>query len=463
MPLPTSEYTLPQAAQAMGYATVMVGKWHLGDFKPLQHGNPQFPVSDPALAGFEQWAATERSAQSATINCGCFDDPQCDLGFWNASLRVFPCTNYYSRDGMDSVWASNFSSSSSSSASSSSSSSPSVDASSALAPLANFTSQIAGDDSTFIVDRFVNWLDSRSSSGDSRPFFAYLPMHTVHVHFVGVDEYRRLYTGQNLTAEQVDYYAAISALDAQVGRVRSELASRGLANNTLLWFVADNGPAKTYPGCPTGNHPQPTGGLRGCKADLLEGGVRVPSVVEAPFLFDHHRYVSSPVVTSDILPTLLDIWGAPPSLPNNRTLDGISVLPLFRAAAATPQPVDPITNASIPDQPWMRNGSQIGFAFDVSRPFFRSPFGASWVGSQYKLMASVSADGSVTVDALYDLNVDPGETTDVSGQQPTVTSDFHAKLTRWLADVRNDAENVVSCVASIPPDFNPTSCPHPTV
>ena len=72
-----------------GYSTALFGKWHLGDFKPLKGGNKKWPVSHPGLHGFDQWFATQRSAPTSTINCGCFNYSSCIQGHYTDRP---PCT-----------------------------------------------------------------------------------------------------------------------------------------------------------------------------------------------------------------------------------------------------------------------------------------------------------------------------------------------------------------------------------
>ena len=94
MPLPTSEITVADILKKHGYQTAMFGKWHLGDFKVLPEGNKKWPVSHPGMHGFDEWWGTERSAQSANLNCACFNDSEklCVMGHYT---NLPPCFNYY--------------------------------------------------------------------------------------------------------------------------------------------------------------------------------------------------------------------------------------------------------------------------------------------------------------------------------------------------------------------------------
>ena len=96
------------------------------------------------------------------------------------------------------------------------------------------------------------------------------------------------------------YYGCITAMDEQVGRLRSELRKLSAAENTLLFFCSDNGPEGQ-----TGKAPGSAGHLSGRKRSLLEGGIRVPGLVEWPARIKPGRTTSVPCVTSAYLPTIL--------------------------------------------------------------------------------------------------------------------------------------------------------------
>ena len=118
------------------------------------------------------------------------------------------------------------------------------------------------------------------------------------------------------------YYGCITAMDEQVGRLRSELRKLGAAENTLLFFCSDNGPEGQ-----TGKAPGSAGHLSGRKRSLLEGGIRVPGLVEWPARIKPGRTTNVPCVTSDYLPTILALIDVEPI--TDRPIDGISLVPLF--------------------------------------------------------------------------------------------------------------------------------------
>ena len=269
--LPLSEITVAEVMREAGYSTALFGKWHIGDFKPLKGGNKKWPVSHPGLHGFDQWFATERSAPTATINCGCFPDSRCITGHYTA--RRPPCTNYYTNKSGE---------------------------------IEGWPEAISGGDSDFIYSLAENYI--KEQVNENKPFFLYLPFHAVHERYIATKRYQNMYRNKNYTSKQIDYYGTVSELDDAMGKLRKLLKDLDIKNNTLLWFSSDNGPKS----------PGMTGGLRGRKRLLYEGGIRVPGMIEWPDVITSNKASSFPVVSSDLLPTVRDILGINP--PDNRTI-----------------------------------------------------------------------------------------------------------------------------------------------
>ena len=283
MPLPLSEITIAELMREVNYSTALFGKWHLGDFKKVKDGNKKWPVSHPGLHGFDQWRATERSAQTCTTNCGCFDVSKCVNGHYRGPPA---CINYHTNKS-DTI--------------------------------EGWPDPIPEGDSHFIWSLAENYIKEQVKA--NQPFFLYLPFHAVHIRYIATNYYRNFYEAQNrkLSKNLIDYYGAISEMDDAIGKLRNLLLELGIKNNTLLWFSSDNGPAGMSPG--------KTNGLRGMKTQLFEGGIRVPGIIEWPDVITSNKVSSFPVVSSDLLPTICDIVGIEP--PNDRPIDGISILPFL--------------------------------------------------------------------------------------------------------------------------------------
>ena len=130
-----------------------------------------------------------------------------------------------------------------------------------------------------------------------------------------------LYEGEKAAG----YYREITLLDQQVGRLRRELRSFGIADNTILWYCSDNGGLVAE-----------TSGGRARKGSVYEGGLRVPSIVEWPARSLQGR-ASTPICTSDMLPTLLSLAGVPLDAPH--PLDGTDVSLVFEGEASRTRPI----------------------------------------------------------------------------------------------------------------------------
>jgi len=265
---------------------------------------------------------------------------------------------------------------------------------------------LEGCDSRLIMDRALAFVSEATRRGE--PFLAVIWFHAPHEPVVGGPEYRALYADRG--EEEQHYGAAVTALDAELGRLRAALRELGVADDTLLWFASDNGP-EGNPG-PRGRSRGSTGGLRGRKRSLYEGGVRVPGIVEWPAGLPAARVVSAPASTSDILPTVLAAAGLTPGAPVG-PLDGVDVLPLLAGRRST-------------------RDTAIGFHFGTQ---------SAWTGERYKLVHNRLAtrqrsdDGDVPVAEyeLYDLREDPGETRDVAARHPELAARLRAELERWRA------------------------------
>ncbi|NIP92383.1 MAG: sulfatase-like hydrolase/transferase, partial [Akkermansiaceae bacterium] len=109
---------------------------------------------------------------------------------------------------------------------------------------------------------------------DKTPFFAVIWFHAPHTPVVGHPRYIEQFYRDRPEEEQ-HYFSCITALDAQMGRLRAHLRELGVEQDTLLCFASDNGP-EGNPG-PRGKSRGTAGKFRGRKRSLYEGGLRVPA------------------------------------------------------------------------------------------------------------------------------------------------------------------------------------------
>jgi len=138
------------------------------------------------------------------------------------------------------------------------------------------------------------------------------------------DDNRKPYA--SLSEDQQHYYGVISAMDNQIGRLRTKLKNLGVSENTIVFYTSDNGPeGKVIAGRKQGT----TNGLRGRKRSLYEGGIRVPGIVEWKGKIKPGKKVEIPCFTSDYFPTIASILGVDLSI-YNRPYDGVNMLPIIQ-------------------------------------------------------------------------------------------------------------------------------------
>ena len=261
-----SEISVAQLLQQSGYTTGHFGKWHLGPVKSVSPTNP-------GAMGFQTWLSHD---------------------------NFFEMDPVFSRDGGP-------------------------------------PEQFKGESSEIIIDETIRFIEK--SKAQAQPFFAVVWFGSPHEPYSAVEEDLALY--RNLpdslenhmvrltsmeTGEQVERplrsvlqerFAEITAMDRAIGKLRDYLELDGIRNNTLVWYCGDNG--------------VPASGIynklfRGRKGTVYEEGIRVPGIIEWPDGIAQARASEVNTVTSDILPTLIDLAGQKPP---NRPLDGISLVPLL--------------------------------------------------------------------------------------------------------------------------------------
>jgi arylsulfatase A-like enzyme len=313
----------------------------------------------------------------------------------------------------------------------------------------------AGESSEIIVAEAVRFLHTVRAEG--KPFFIVVWFGSPHGPYSGTDADVALY--QSLGLPIAARFAEITAMDRAIGTFRRALREAGVAENTLLWFNSDNG--ITRENLPPEQHKLLfNGGWRGTKGDLYEGGLRVPALIEWPAVIRTPRVSSVPCVTSDILPTVLDLLGLKHPDPR-RPLDGVSLKPLLLDGTMTERP-SPIGFWKYPAGGEKQNGRWV--SEELSRgttPTAKNPaidftnvkhpvaktanFGgeAAWTDNRFKLVVMPGGGGggkkkkaaSAGGAQLYDLLADPRETTDIAAQHPDIVRRMTAELEAWQRSV----------------------------
>lgn len=357
--LPSKEITLAEVLKDNGYATGHFGKWHLGTLSRTtrdgHRGGKEGEAahySPPWENGFDVCFSTEQAVPTW--------DPMKD--------QTIP-TKYWE------------------------------------GPAKFATENLEGDDSRVIMDRAIPFI--RGAVGKKSPFFAVIWFHAPHTPVVAGPAYLSMYPGYD--DDRRHYYGCITAMDEQVGRLRQELRKLGAEQNTLIFFVSDNGPAGEGGGIVqhAGGRQQGSAGLfRGRKGSLLEGGIRVPALLEWPGKIPGPIKVSGSFCTSDFVPTVLAATGYD-TKKYLLALDGSSML-----------------------------NEQGRLLNDRRRPLaFKSYAQRAYIDGQYKIYS----DDDGNHYELYDLLNDPGESKDLSAANGERVKSMSAALDEWIASCQRSA------------------------
>jgi arylsulfatase A len=285
MPLPEGTVTIGSMLQQAGYTTGAIGKWGLG---------MQYSTGDPNKQGFNYFYGYLDQKQSHNFY---------PSHLWENG-KADKLNNEYINVHQ---------------------------------PLAAETAKDSDFDyykgKDYAIDEMTKKATQFIKTNHAAPFFLYLPYTIPHVSLQVPDSALKQYIGQ---FNEKPYYgqqgyaphkyplsayaAMITYLDTQVGIIMNLVASMGLDNNTIILFSSDNG--TTFNGGVDAKFFNSTGGLKGLKMDLFEGGIREPLIARWPGKIPAGKTSELPSVQYDIMATFADIAGI--KAPAN---DGISLLP----------------------------------------------------------------------------------------------------------------------------------------
>ena len=210
-----------------------------------------------------------------------------------------------------------------------------------LGVVEGFTSELYADES-------IRWLKQRKIKNE--PFFLYLSMNEPHTPLENPDHFNAMYSdfsyggivpitsGGPIPYEKLhangpgEYYANITTMDHHIGRVLATIDDLGYRDNTLVIFSSDNGPVTSdWIHWWETNAYGSTGGYRGRKHGLYEGGLKVPAIIRYPGVVRPGTTSDAPTIGMDWFATILNQTGI--RVPNDRILDGIDLSPIFKDEA----------------------------------------------------------------------------------------------------------------------------------
>ncbi len=276
--VPPSEVTIAEVLKAKGYHTAHIGKWHLGGTPELRPNNQ----------GFDETLFMESGLHMRE------DDPLVE----NSKQDFDPIDRF--------LWAN-------------------------MRYAASYNGSEWFEPKGYLSDYYTDEAIKVIEANRNQPFFLFLAHWGVHTPLQALkSDYEAL--AKMPTHRERVYGAMLLAMDRSVGRVMESLKTQGLDENTLVIFTSDNG-APNYIGIPSVNKP-----YRGWKLTLFEGGVRVPYIASWPLGLPAGAQFPHPVSSIDLLPTIAAAAGA--GLPEDRSIDGVNLLPYLKGAeAAAPHDV----------------------------------------------------------------------------------------------------------------------------
>lgn len=334
--LPLSETTLADALGKVGYRSGVIGKWHLGahpDLHPLRRG---FNELYGMVGGGHYYQPADLTIKEARDARGEGD-----------SYRLWIVRNHE--------------------------------------PVR--TTQYLTDE---FSDEAVRFVDRHKG----HPFFLYLAYNAPHSPLQATEKYLRRFAGI-ADPKRRTYAAMVSALDDGVGRVLAELRRHGIEDNTLVFFLSDNGG-------PISDNASWNAPLRGQKSDPWEGGIRVPFVAQWPGRLPKGLKYDQPVLSLDIFATISALAGAP--IDPKRPLDGVNLLP-YLTGARSGAPHEAI---------YLRKFDQGAFA--VRR-------------GDYKVV--IPQQGAPA--QLFNLAQDIGESRDLAAKEPRIVAELEKLRVAWNA------------------------------
>ena len=338
--------TLPQALKTAGYATGLFGKWHLGDELPYQ----------PGKRGFDETFIHGGGGIGQTYPGSCGDVPN------NTYFNPVLCHN-------------------------------------------GTFERTKGFCTDIFFDHALDWIESRRKTGE--PFFCMITPNAAHSPFSAPAKWTQPYLSQGLDDEAAGFCGMVENIDWNMGKLLAKLDACGLAENTLVCFLGDNG--TTFPRLFNG-------GMRGSKGTPYQGGTRVGLLARWKGAVPEGATCPALTAHIDLFPTLCALAGAKPSGGANR--DGRSLLPLLQAPQLAWDDRLLFTHVgrwkpgSNPDDAKFRHCA-------VRSPRFRF----------------------VDNGALYEIGNDPQEKTDVAAKHPEEVARLRAAYDAWWTAIRPHLDN----------------------
>jgi arylsulfatase B len=347
--LPPTEVTLANHLHDAGYVTALIGKWHLGGtafYHPMRRGFDEF-------FGFlhEGHFYVPSPYEDVTTMLRRRTLPVPGLERWTHPGGKLIYSNHMGRDE------------------------PAYDADN---PILRGGQPVQEKD--YLTDAWTREALDFIDRYKSQPFFLYLAYNAVHSPLQGADRYMRRFEHIEDIHRRI-FAAMLSNLDASVGAILRKLQFEGLEEDTLIFFLSDNGgPTRELT---SSNLP-----LRGGKGDMYEGGIRVPFIAQWKGTIPAQKIYYKPVISLDIFATSAAVASSP--IAKKDAIDGVNLIPYLKG-----------TNDRAPHK----------------ELFWRMGNKSAFRSGDYKIVRNVK--GKQNADwQLFNLSKDLSETTDLAKDNP---------------------------------------------
>ena len=247
------------------------------------------------------------------------------------------------------------------------------------------------DEKEYLTDAFSREAVAFIERHHDKPFFLYLSYNAVHTPMQTPERFKNKFREISSPKRRI-YAGMLTAMDEGIGKVLNKLQEHKLAEDTLLFFINDNGGPSANA---SRNHP-----YRATKGTMYEGGIRVPFMVQWPKRLPADQTYEEPVISLDIMPTIAAAAGA--ELPKDRILDGVDLLP-YLTGKKTSKPHELL--------------------------FWRSGKRHATRKGKWKLVHMGEED------ELFDLLVDPGESKNLVTKEPEVLKKLQRNFQKWNAQM----------------------------
>jgi arylsulfatase A len=267
-----------------------------------------------------------------------------------------------------------------------------------------------------LTKKAVEYIGARAAGAkEGRPFFLYLPLASPHTPVAPTKEWHGK-SGLNAYADFV------MQTDAGIGEVLAALDRHGLADNTLVIVTSDNGcsPQANFPELEAKGH-DPSGVFRGHKADIYEGGHRIPFLVRWPGRIKPGARSSQTICLTDFMRTSAAILNV--SLPENAAEDSVSILPALLGTDRAP-----LREATV--------HHSINGSFSIRQGKWKlalCPGSGGWSSPR----PGQQDTSQLPLVQLYDLEADIAEERNVQAEHPDVVARLTDLMTKYAADGRS--------------------------